>query len=231
MCLWIKLHMICLQILRWGTMTALSSDQQREKAVPAQSYVRSLLPQGARGAEGWREYCWEARTSPGSQKTLKFLTGVFRFQETCWNKLWTRMGLLPGEHLRVRYTTLISPPSTISAGHSEPSLRTLEKALPLAGMFETRGSTAVSQQPSKQSAPIPAEKKMHQHLWLHWLCHSQCRRHRRQKKHHKQTALAPSAACRWVFLCVIRQEKVQRSNCTIRPSQGFSGGILLTSLL
>lgn len=42
-CPWIKVRTV-LHILRWGTMTALSSDQETEKAVSAQSYLRSLLP-------------------------------------------------------------------------------------------------------------------------------------------------------------------------------------------
>lgn len=92
--------------------------------------------------------------------------------------------IAPGEHLRVRHITLIFPPSTISNEHREPSLCSSEKALQLAGLFETRGSTAVSQQPFKWLVPRPwfiilVEKKIHQHLWQHWLFHPQCRRHKK----------------------------------------------------
>lgn len=138
---------------------------------------------GPRGAEGQTECCREVRMFPGSQKMPKFLSGVFCFQETHWSEPYTRMVLLPGEHLRVRHIALIFPPSTISNDHREPSLCTSEKALQLAGLFETRGSTAVSQQPSKWPVPMPwlsilVKKKIDQHLWKHWLFHPQCRRHK-----------------------------------------------------
>lgn len=63
--------------------------------------------------------------------------------------------MLPGEHLRVRQAASIFPPSPISNGHREPSPRTSEKAGQLASLFETGGSTARSQQPSKQPVPSP----------------------------------------------------------------------------
>lgn len=63
--------------------------------------------------------------------------------------------MLPGEHLRVRHTASIFPPSTISNRHREPSPCTSEKAGQLASLFETGGSTALSQQPSKQPVPSP----------------------------------------------------------------------------
>lgn len=114
---------------------------------------------------GSRDISWQPEDSQISQWSLLFPGDLLK-------RALNKDGLLPGEHLRVRHTALIFPPSTISYGHREPSLCTLEKALQLAGLFETWGSAAVSQQPSKWPMPRPwltilAEKKIHQHLWLH----------------------------------------------------------------
>lgn len=201
-------------------MTAFSSPDQQTKAVPAQSYLRSLLPRRAGGAEGWKECCREAGMFPGSQKTPKFLSGVFYFQETHWNEPWTRTGLLPGEHLRVRHTALIFPPSTISNGHREPSPCTSEKALHWQACLKQEAlQPLASNHLNDPCMPRPwltilAEKKIHQHLWLHRLFHPQCRRHRKTA-----TNSTSSKGCvQIVFWGVIRQGNVQRSSCTTWPS-------------
>lgn len=148
-CPWIKVHTV-LHILRWGTMTALSSDQeQRRQFLLNPTWDLSCL-KGAGGTEGWKECFWEARKLPGSSQISQ------------WSFLFPRDSLKQGLNKDRVPLRGASQSQTCCIDFSTKhnfkwALCTSEKALQLAGLSETGGSAALSQQPSKQ--PVPR-------LWL-----------------------------------------------------------------
>lgn len=147
-CPWIQLHTV-LHILRWGTMTALSSDQETENSVSAQSYPRSSCLKGAgRLKDGRSTY-----GKPGSFLAApRLLSEAFCSHKSHWNKTWTRTGLPSGEHLSQTHSIDFSTKHNFKWAPC-----TSDRALQLAGLSETGGSAPLSQQPSKQ--PVPR-------LWL-----------------------------------------------------------------
>lgn len=165
----------------WWQPFHLLTSKQRRQSLLNPTWDLSCLGE-LEGLKDGRSAAGKLGCLLAARRLLNFSVESY-FQETHWNEPWTRTGLLPGEHLRVRHTALIFPPSTISNGHREPC--TSEKALHWQACLKQEAlQPLASNHLNDPCMPRPwlttlAEKKIHQHLWLRQLFHPQCRRHRK----------------------------------------------------
>lgn len=126
-------------------MTALPPDQETEKAVSAQSCLRSLLSKG----EGLKDGRSASEKPGGFLAAPKFLSGAFLFpRESLKQGLNKNRVPLRGASLSQTHCIDFSTKNNFKRAPC-----TSDKALQLAGLSGTGGSAAFSQQPSKQPVP------------------------------------------------------------------------------